>query len=83
MKLIDYLPLFMQKLLEQLVKDQEHYGEKWKSLPREGQENRIFERFQHYWHQYQMIGEPIPWLKIAGLCMIAWLRENSGSLDRR
>lgn len=76
MKLIDLIPDFMIALEEQLKSDEKRHGEKWKELPREGQEDRIFERFHQYFWHFKTKGDPIPWLKIAGLALIGWTREK-------
>ena len=61
---------------KQMHVDQERDGDNWLNRPKEGQEYRIYERYRHYFHTYQMIGEPIPWVKIAIYAMIAWVRET-------
>jgi hypothetical protein len=76
MKLIDYLPEFVSVLEAQLEKDQERWGDTWKARPREGQEQRGFARFHDYEDQFLNAGIPVPWLKVAGEALIAWVREN-------
>lgn len=77
MKLWDLLPDFMIAMEEQLKKDEERHGEKWKELPRSGQEKRIMQRIYTYNFEFEVKGKPIPWLKIAGLAFIAWIRDES------
>ena len=76
MNLWDLLPDFMIALDKQLKKDQERHGDRWKELPREGQEQRIFARFHVYHYDFASKGTPIPWLKIAGLALIGWTRDK-------
>ena len=68
MKLYDILPDFMIALEEQLKSDEERHGEKWKELPKAGQEERIYERFHSYFWDFKTKGVGIPWLKIATVC---------------
>lgn len=75
------LPRFMKALFEQLESDFERWGDEWKNRPREGQEKRIFERFTVYYNEWtpgpdDPFSTPVPWLKIAGLALIAWWREE-------
>ena len=76
MKLYELIPDFMIALEDQLKSDEKRHGEKWKELSREGQENRIFKRFYSYNYEFASKGIPVPWLKIAGLALIAWTREK-------
>ena len=79
MKLWDLLPDFMIAIEAQLQEDEKKHGEKWKELPREGQEQRIYERFHSYYYNFVSKKIPIPWLKIAGLCLIGWTRDKYAS----
>jgi hypothetical protein len=74
--LTEYVFIFAYSLLRQLEGDYETYGDEWRRRTREGQEERIYERLESYWIAYNRSGQPIPWLKVAGLALIAWLREN-------
>jgi len=77
MKVTDFLPEFVEALTEQLDSDHIRYGDTWLQRFPEGQESRIWERIQTYFDQFRNAGVPIPWLKIAGLSVIAWVRENN------
>jgi hypothetical protein len=66
---------FAGALIGQLQDDEERWGDTWKKRPREGQEGRIFARFEDYKDQFENGGTPVPWLKIAGLALIALYRE--------
>jgi len=72
----DYMKEFVEKLTEQLESDQERWGDTWKERPHEGQELRIFEDIRNYKDRFVNGGVPVPWLKIAGLAMIGWIRDN-------
>ena len=75
-ELTDYLPDFVSALTAQLKADQQRWGDTWKQRPREGQELRGFARFHDYESQFTNAGAPVPWLKVAGEAMIAWVREQ-------
>ena len=62
-------------MLTQIESDDKRWGNEWQKRPREGQEERIFARFDEYYGNWKQ-GEPIPWLKIIGLANIALAREN-------
>lgn len=74
--LTDYLPEFMEALKTQLEDDFKRWGDVWKYRTRSGQEERIFARYAEYYNDYQFRGVPIPWLKIVGEALIAWVREQ-------
>jgi len=79
--LLDYLPETIEKLTEQMEKDQERWGDTWKHRPVkeneewDAQEERAFSRFIDYYSQWKYAGTPMPWLKIIGECHIAMTRE--------
>lgn len=73
----DYLPEFVAVLREQLKSDQERWGDTWKKRVIGGQEKRIYSHFADYYDQWESGGVPIPWLKVAGMALIAWIRDNS------
>ena len=76
MSLAQYVEEFSQHLIGQLNEDQERWGDTWKQRPRQGQEERIFARLDAYRDQFHNADIPVPWLKIAALALIAWVREN-------
>ena len=75
-KLTEAVDIFSSELKKQLEMDYLRWGDEWKIRPRANQEFRIYERFNHYLNKFVDNNEPIPWLKIAGLALIAWVREN-------
>ena len=75
-KLVEFVGEFAEELTAQLEKDQLRWGDTWKRRPRENQEARAMARFQDYFDQWKNAGTPMPWLKIAGEALIAWVREN-------
>ena len=77
MKVWDFLPEFIEALQEQLESDDKRWGDTWQKRIRGGQENRIMSNIDDYYDQWRNGGNPIPWLKIAGLALIAWIRENN------
>lgn len=76
MELTDFLEEFCIELQAQLESDEARWGSTWLERTKEGQEDRIFDRFDEYYSDYKLHGDPIPWLKVAGNAMIAWVREN-------
>ena len=71
-----FLGQFVALLVEQLESDQRRHGNKWRDLPLKGGEDRIFDRLGDYYSDYLRNGTSPPWLKIAGLALIGWIREN-------
>jgi len=72
----DFIEEFAQALREQLQKDYERWGDTWRRRSRDGQEQRAFARFEDYLDQFNNAGVPMPWLKITGEALIAWIREK-------
>ena len=81
MKLMSYFLNFVKALREQLEKDNKRWGDEWKQRPigAKGkwahQNDRVYERFDVYYEDWNEDGIPIPWLKICGNAFIAWVRE--------
>lgn len=76
----DFLEEFSKELKKQLEADQKRWGDTWLQRIPEGQETRIEEHVKTYFDQFRNAGVPVPWLKIAGLALIAWVRENHPEL---
>lgn len=76
MKVWDFMPAFVKALTEQLEADDARWGDTWRRRARQGHEERIESDINNYFDQYRNAGTPVPWLKIAGLAMIAWIRET-------
>lgn len=80
--LLDYMPAFYLALQKQLMADQERWGDEWKKRPIEPNEEykhqnvRIYHRIMEYYKEWVEDEVPIPWLKVAGLAVIAWVRET-------
>lgn len=74
--LIDFLPETIKQLEVRLQEDQKRWGDTWKHRSVEGQEERIFARFNDYYDQWKNAGTPIPWLKVIGEAHIALTRQN-------
>jgi hypothetical protein len=72
----DFLPQFTQALKEQLENDEKVWGNTWQHRDIGNQNERIYAKFQDYHDQWENGNNSIPWLKIAGLALIAWIREN-------
>ena len=77
MNVWDFLPEFTEALQKQLESDEKRWGDTWQHSVRGGQENRIMANIDNYYDQWRNGGNSIPWLKIAGLALIAWIRENN------
>lgn len=76
MKVTDFLNEFTEKLATQLNSDHERYGDTWLEKTRADQERRMEIRISHYFDRFVNNKEPVPWLKIAGNAMIAWIRDE-------
>ena len=76
MKTWDFIKEFTDALTEQLKEDQKRWGDTWLQRIPEGQEARIEEHIKTYFDKFRNVGTPVPWLKVAGLSLIAWVREN-------
>jgi hypothetical protein len=72
----DFMEQFVEALKEQLMSDEKRWGDTWRRRVRFGHEERIFNDFADYYDQWKNSATPIPWLKVAGLAMIAWIRET-------
>ena len=76
MKVWDFMIEFCDALTKQLEDDDKKWGNTWKQRIPEGHEIRIEEHIKTYFDQWRNANQSIPWLKIAGLAMIAWIRDN-------
>ena len=76
MKVWDFMDEFVEALTEQLEKDDARWGDTWLRRVPLGQEARIESDFSNYFDQYRNAGTPVPWLKVAGLAMIAFIRDR-------
>jgi len=79
-KLTDFFSEFVAALRQQLEADNKRWGDTWLRRPVEGQEDRAFARFRDYEDQFHHGGVPVPWMKIAGEALIAWVREQHPEL---
>ena len=80
MNVWDFLPEFTEALQKQLESDEKRWGDTWKHRIRGGQEKRIRAILDNYFDQWEHGGNPIPWLKVAGLALIAWNRETNSEM---
>jgi hypothetical protein len=76
----DYLQEFSEALKLQLEQDDKIWGNTWLQRIPEGQEIRIEEHIKTYFDQWRNAGVQIPWLKIAGLALIGWIRVSHPEL---
>ena len=77
----DYLEDFCEALRDQLVEDEERWGDEWLKKSRADQSHRIFDRIQDYYEDYLEGYRDMPWLKIAGNALIAWIRDTYPELS--
>lgn len=76
----EYLPEFFTALTEQIVSDNERWGDTWKERGlvwnELTQEERFFtwvvDKYLEYVHKYKAF----PWLKVAGEAFIGYIREK-------
>lgn len=78
----DYFPEFVKALHSQLESDNRRWGDTWKERSIENQEERIFSHIQDYRDQFEKGGQPVPWLKIAGLALIGWIRDFEATRNK-
>lgn len=88
MQTLDYLDEFISELKIQLKQDEVRHGDTWLKRPKKGQGDRIYDRIWEYYNDERLAkalagadGKPVfvdslPWLKIAGLALIGWIREG-------
>jgi hypothetical protein len=81
MNLVEYLPMFMETVMEQLEQDQLRWGDTWKIRPVEGQDDRMFARFADYKDQFTNANIPVPYQKIVGEALINWVRSTQDYLN--
>lgn len=67
---------FAEALFRLIDSEEKRWGEVWRKEPKEGQEDRIYSRFEQYWVEFSREGMPIPWLRVAALAFVAWVRDN-------
>jgi hypothetical protein len=82
----DFLDEFLVELRAQLISDDELWGDTWLKRPKKGQADRIYDRIKQYYIDeklgQRLVGDnthfldSLPWLKIAGLALIGWIRER-------
>lgn len=77
----EYLPQFFDVVKQQIERDNIRWGQTWAKRSREGQEDRMYSRFNDYYDQWKNAGTPIPWLKIVGESFIAWVRETQNFIQ--
>lgn len=76
-RVTDFIVPFTAELWSQLLEDERRWGSEWLKRTREGQEYRIWNRISEYYSEFEEGGVPMPWLKIAGNAMIAWIRTKA------
>jgi hypothetical protein len=67
---------FVAELHDQIEADKQRWGNTWQKRTHIDQEARIKERYDAYFDQFFNAGVPVPWLKIAALALIGWVRDN-------
>lgn len=78
---LQFLDDWLDEVQLQLESDAERHGSTYLERPRSGQTERIMRRFNDYLQDWLRYGEKVPWLKVAGLAFIAWLREEHPELS--
>ena len=76
----EYLPEFFEALSQQIISDNERWGDTWKErgLVWNGatQEDRLFDWVSQKLYEFDIEDKPFPWLKLAGEAMIGFIREK-------
>jgi len=85
-ELPEYLDEFFGALKEQIISDNERWGDTWKErgLVWNGrsQEDRFFGWAENRFIEYVRENKPFPWLKVAGESMIGYIREKYLSVEK-
>jgi hypothetical protein len=72
----DFVAEFAELLTHELFSANERHGDEWRYKPAKGQVKRIVDRINQYYTEYTYhIRRDFPWLSVAGLALIGWLRE--------
>lgn len=80
LQLSDFIPEFIDKLIDQLKLDHNRWGNTWLKRTKNGQEDRTRKCFDNYFDQFEFADVPVPWLKIVGNALICWIRDNHPEL---
>jgi hypothetical protein len=90
MEPIDFMGEFVRELTAQLALDNQRWGDTWLKRSRKGQGDRIYDRLKQYYQDAKLgkallvagdeeeplFVDSLPWLKIAGLALIGWIRDR-------
>ncbi len=74
--LTNYLFRFAECLGNQIEENGELNSMGWREIEPDELENEIFTRLERFWVEFSRDGIPMPWLKIASLALIGWVRAN-------
>jgi hypothetical protein len=77
----DFTPELCSALEAQLKDDEQRWGKTWLQRTRNGQSVRFMHEIAVYAFDWLEHREPMPWLKIIGNAMIAWIRETHPELS--
>jgi len=61
---------------QQLLEDEERWGDTWKNRPVEGQSERIRATFKNYFDKERYGGDQVDWAKVIGNAHIALVRKR-------
>ena len=75
-RLVSYVPGFAELLKAQLASDDIYYGGTWRHSFRGGWVRQCFDYLETYRGYFFNFGEAVPWLKVAALAVIGWMRET-------
>jgi len=73
-KLLEYIPEFVEAFKEQLIADDKRWGNTWLNRVARGQEARFKGDIKDYYDKFFFGKEPMPWLKVIGNAYICWVR---------
>lgn len=72
----DWILVFGEAMAHQLHADEHRWGQEWRRRPRENQTHRIMSHILTYYGKFNQNGTPMPWIKVANLALIAWIRDT-------
>jgi hypothetical protein len=70
---MDYFPEFFEAMKQEIR--QFESVEDWKLDPLSGQEGRAMDVFNTDYQNHLETGAPVPWMRWAVICLVAWVRE--------
>ncbi len=75
-QLTDYIFRFFEALARELDGLSEGPSDDWRSIPPDELEGALYSRLESFYVEFSRDGLPLPWLKIARIALVGWVRAN-------